>query len=371
MNGDLKDFEKISDFVSNCYGNELNKNEEETNDENTNSSNSYSNSSNNDSMDNEFALANLSKDEQIAILRSKIQQLEIVCNDLRSELNQTKCESMNNCGLQNGLKSRLTELDNSMLEMKSEQLNLQLSNQHLLKEKEKCISLLDLQVAEINKLKAELIARDETIDKMKLEMNSLLKTDLLKKQMKNIADIEEIQEKESVLSGLIANRKLCIIDSKLSGAKKTDATFIVNKNKQQQQQQPTVHTAASTAKPIMTDEETTALRDTLNQLRHNFKPSHPSLFLIDTLEERILAISERSNTNLADSEIEIMNFVSAKSNNTVPVPNSIGLITSSTSSINSSSSTPSNSSSLASSSANSPVLSTINQFQTNIRYKRL
>ena len=361
MIGDLKDFEKTSDLVGIGYGNELNKSEE-TNDENNSSSNSFTNSNSNDSIDNEFALANLTKDEQITILRSKIQQLEIVCNDLRSELNHTKSESMNNYGAQSGLKSRLNELDNSMLEMKNEQINLQLNNQQLIKEKDKFISLLDLQGVEINNLKSELVNRDEIIDKMKLEMNSLLKTDLLKKQIKNIADIEEIQEKESVLSGLIANRKLCIIDSKLSGAKKTDATFIVNKNKH-----PIVHSATSTAKAIITEEETVALRETLNQLRHNFKPSHPSLFLIDSLEQRILAISERSNTNLADSEIEIMNFISSKSNNAIPMPNSIGLITSSTSSINSSSSNSSNSSSLASSSANSPVLSTINQFQSNIR----
>jgi hypothetical protein len=38
----------------------------------------------------------------------------------------------------------------------------------------------------MNKLKADLCLRDETIDKLKMEMNSLLKTDLLRKQIKNI-----------------------------------------------------------------------------------------------------------------------------------------------------------------------------------------
>ena len=305
----------------------------------------------NDSNENDFALSNLTKDEQIAILRSKIQQLEILDNDLKSELNQTKSESMNNYGMQSGLKSRLTELDNNILEMKSEQINLQLTNQQLVNEKEKLLNLLEQQANDINKLKNELTIRDEMIDKLKIEMNSLVKTNLLKKQIKNIADIEEIQEKESVISGLIANRKLCIIDSKLSnGGKKGDSTFIVNKFKQ------------SNSKSIITDEETSLIRDTLNQLRHNFKPSHPSLFLIDTLEQSILSISERSNNS--DSEIEIMNYTKSNTKQQQP-PNSIGLITSSTSSINSSSSASSNSSSVVSSSANSPVLSTINQYQNN------
>ena len=46
---------------------------------------------------------------------------------------------MNNYGMQSGLKSRLTELDNNILEMKSEQINLQLTNQQLVNEKEKLL----------------------------------------------------------------------------------------------------------------------------------------------------------------------------------------------------------------------------------------
>lgn len=339
MNGDRKCFEEVGVAVE----------QEEEEEEN----NKLINNGDLNSSENEFVLENLSKDEQIAILRSKIQQLEIVSNDLRNELNETKSESMNNYGMQSGLRARLTELDQNLIDMKNEHINLQLHNQQLLKEKEKYITLFDLNTIEMNKLKADLCLHDETIDKLKMEMNSLLKTDLLRKQIKNIADIEEIKEKESVISGLIANRKLCIIDSKLAGStsnnnnnnKKSDTTFTVKKNNNS-----------------ITDEEKNSIKDTLNQLRHNFKPSHPSLFLIDTLEQNILAICERSHHQEIEPDIDLANYKSSKVKYSIqptqpppPPPSSIGLITSSTSSINSS--TSSSSSSNSSSSANSPILS--------------
>jgi len=82
MNGDRKCFEEVG---------VVGEQEEEEN-------NKLTNNGDLNSSENEFVLENLSKDEQIAILRSKIQQLEIVSNDLRNELNETKSESMNNYG---------------------------------------------------------------------------------------------------------------------------------------------------------------------------------------------------------------------------------------------------------------------------------
>ena len=76
-------------------------------------------------------VSGLTEAEQIAILRSRIQQLEILSSDLRNELNHTKSESMHSAGIHSGLKSRVNEQDNTILEMKKEQINMHMHNQQL------------------------------------------------------------------------------------------------------------------------------------------------------------------------------------------------------------------------------------------------
>ena len=79
---------------------------------------------------------------------------------------------MQKIGEGRGLKSRLNEQDNTILEMKTEQLNLHLKNEQFLQEIDEFKSLYQEQLNLINSLKSELHARDELIEKFKQEISS-------------------------------------------------------------------------------------------------------------------------------------------------------------------------------------------------------
>ncbi len=79
---------------------------------------------------------------------------------------------MQKIGEGRGLKSRLNEQDNTILEMKTEQLNLHLKNEQFLQEIDEFKSLYQEQLNLTNSLKSELHARDELIEKFKQEICS-------------------------------------------------------------------------------------------------------------------------------------------------------------------------------------------------------
>jgi len=80
--------------------------------------------------------------------------------------------SVQKIGEGRGLKSRLTEQDNTILEMKTEHLNLHLKNEQFLQEIDEFKSLYQEQTNFSNSLKSELKARDELIEKLKKDLNS-------------------------------------------------------------------------------------------------------------------------------------------------------------------------------------------------------
>ena len=132
-------------------------------------------------------LTNLTHDEEIAVLRSKIQQLEILCTDLRYELNNAKSNNLHSNGTHSGLKQRLDEQDNTILEMKNENLNLILVNQQLVKSKEEMNSKMDEHLDKIKSLEYELAKRDDLIAKLKLDS----------KKVKQVSEtLEIVQEKK-------------------------------------------------------------------------------------------------------------------------------------------------------------------------------
>ena len=91
--------------------------------------------------------------EQVVVLKSKIQQLEILCNDLKQELSYAKNESVHLNGLQTGLQTRLNDQDNTILQLKSEILQLNLLNEQLNNDKNDFIVKLDDRVRMITELK--------------------------------------------------------------------------------------------------------------------------------------------------------------------------------------------------------------------------
>jgi hypothetical protein len=137
-----------------------------------NTAEAYENQYYNNCEDEEgYALSSLTQEEQITILRSKVQQLEIVCGDLRGELNKNNFVSMHQVGEGIGLKTRLNEQDNTILEMKTEQLNMHLTNQQLLQENEALRVEFQKQSKLMNELKFKVFSKDEIIESLKADMS--------------------------------------------------------------------------------------------------------------------------------------------------------------------------------------------------------
>ena len=134
-------------------------------------------------------LTNLTPDEEIAILRSKIQQLEILCTDLRNGLNDAKSDTLYSNGNYTGLKQRLTDQDNTILELKNENLNLILLNQQLVKSKEEMSTKMEETSIQIKKLECEVAKRDDIIVKLKLE----------NKKVKQVSETLEIVQEKKVI----------------------------------------------------------------------------------------------------------------------------------------------------------------------------
>ena len=90
------------------------------------------------------------------MLNSKIQQMEILCNDLRQELSAAKTENRQMTGVHSGLQTRMSDQDNTILTMKSEILQLNLSNEQLNKEKADFMGRLEEKNRIINDLKVRI-----------------------------------------------------------------------------------------------------------------------------------------------------------------------------------------------------------------------
>lgn len=199
MNCSLEELEsnKHDDSLTNSPNRQLDNSTNSNNETNESSSRSSTSSS----YDQENPLSSLSLAEQIAIFRSKIQQLEIINADLKAELNQFKSEQMNKTGVQSGLKSRICEQNNTILEMKNEKINLQLNNEQLTNEKENLNEQLGQYLMQIGQFKQEMMQKDNVIERLRADICELKKekeqVKLVKQQVKQVSDtLEIVQEKE-------------------------------------------------------------------------------------------------------------------------------------------------------------------------------
>ena len=131
---------------------------------------------------------------------------------MRNELAEAKSESIEKCGTQSGINERLKEQDNTILELKNDQLNLQLVNQQLLKEKEALNLKLNECGLQIHLLKQDIAKRDQFIEQLKQDINILVdereKTKYVRQQVKQVSDtLEFVQEKEVCFVWLLFNTK--------------------------------------------------------------------------------------------------------------------------------------------------------------------
>lgn len=323
----------------------------------------------NRTSDSDEVVSGLTPAEQIAILRSRIQQLEILSSDLRNELNHAKSESMHSAGVHSGLKSRVNEQDNTILEMKKEQLNLHMINQQLEKEKEELMRKLDERAHLINRLKHELNCKNEQMDNMRADIISLTREkeeqakyvkhqDRVVKTVTSV--IEKVQENGTVLAERLesTNRKLGMIETchKDGNGKETNGKGGNHVTQRQQNH----HMQMLPVSAIISNEEANFLRESLLKLRQNIHSSHPSQLILNHLEHGFATILERSNQlNSASSSYASSSSSCTSSSANSPVMSMMPALN--TIQLGSNLSAPSSSSSSSSSAYSSSSLITVHR----------
>ena len=313
-------------------------------------------------------VSGLTPAEQIAILRSRIQQLEILSSDLRNDLNHAKSESMHSAGVHSGLKSRVNEQDNTILEMKKEQLNLHMINQQLEKEKEELMRKLDERAHLINRLQNELNCKNQQMDHMRADIINLTRekeeqAKFVKHQdrvVKTVTSvIEKVQENGTVLAERLesTNRKLGMIET---CHKDGNGKEMNGKGNHVIQRQQNSHIQMLPASAFISNEEASFLRESILKLRQNIHSSHPSQLILNHLEHGFTTILERSNQlNSASSSYASSSSSCTSSSANSPVMSMMPVLN--TIQLGSNLSAPSSSSSSSSSAYSSSSLITVHR----------
>ncbi|KAI8518682.1 Dixin [Branchiostoma belcheri] len=189
-------------------------------------------------------LEGVNPEEQVVLLQSRLDQREVECDHLRKDLSRAKQENINLHGTKVGLQSRLTEQDNSLLEMKNELLRLGFVMEQFEADKAELQRKVDEKNKMLTDLRRQLTEKDRQLDEQQ-------------------AKLEE------------AERKL------------TQA----NSSKGKDNVSSPVYNGVPTALPP--GEELQVVREALRGLRSCFQVNNPQHHTIDTLEQSIATLMER------------------------------------------------------------------------------
>ncbi|XP_019643608.1 PREDICTED: dixin-like isoform X2 [Branchiostoma belcheri] len=188
-------------------------------------------------------LEGVNPEEQVVLLQSRLDQREVECDHLRKDLSRAKQENINLHGTKVGLQSRLTEQDNSLLEMKNELLRLGFVMEQFEADKAELQRKVDEKNKMLTDLRRQLTEKDRQLDEQQ-------------------AKLEE------------AERKL------------TQA----NSSKVKDNVSSPVYNGVPALPP---GEELQVVREALRGLRSCFQVNNPQHHTIDTLEQSIATLMER------------------------------------------------------------------------------
>lgn len=351
LNENIEDVKAVKEYLLNLHNLlmkedlKIEANELQTDQVKIKVENNYYNDDNNVKQENDdYALSDLAPEEQVTILRNKIHQLENLCHDLREELNQNNYLSLHQVGEGKGLKTRLNEQNNTILEMKTEQLDSQLANQKLLKENDELKNQYQNQLDLTNSLKEKILYKDEAIRKLESEIRAILieKNEIINLNGHDKVESPMLKQKENVLMEIANNQDT---------NSKNDSTFI----------KPNKMNSQGSDQIAVTSETEQILKEALNQVRVNFKSNQFTIQLLNSLEKEIKSISNKLVKKSVCLKInKPYESVSNNSSKTL-----ISKMEGATSISSTTSTCSSSSSSVTSSSANSPVLSVTSLSSSN------
>ena len=113
--------------------------------------------------------------DKLTIINARLNQRNSAYDVLKSELNKYKEECVNLQGVKAGLNSRMSQQEQTIMQMKTQLLKLDFIQQNSDTELTELHKHLQERDREISALRSELIRRDRTVEKQRAELEDALK----------------------------------------------------------------------------------------------------------------------------------------------------------------------------------------------------
>lgn len=220
-------------------------------------------------------------EEQLIIIRSRLDQSMEENQDLKKELLKCKQEARNLQGIKDALQQRLTQQDTSVLQLKQELLRANMDKDELHNQNVDLQRKLDERNRLLGEYKKDLGQKDRLLQQQQAKLEDALRK--LSDASYQQVDLERELEQKDVL---LAHRV------------KGDTDEVTNYNSHSSQRNgfvlPVAGRAATTAThrgPQSSDLQ--LVRDALRSLRNSFSGHDPQHHTIDSLEQGISSLIER------------------------------------------------------------------------------
>lgn len=251
--------------------------------------------------------------EQLTIVSSRLDQREAEYDGLKTELNKTKEECINLQGIKAGLLSRLNLQEQTIMQLQSDSLKHELSQQQHKSEVEQLQYQLAERDKEVSALRSELVRRENTVDKQRVELEDAMRhidelqfaqagpsrhvddTIIIELQQR----IRDLQEKldsvgsyEATLSARISTQdeKMASLEDKILNPQNLQNSAVVSHG-------------------LKRSEEMEVVREAIESLRSCFRPHDPHHHTLDTLEQSIIAVhSSDQQSSSFDSDTDSVNI---------------------------------------------------------------
>ncbi|XP_031198858.1 dixin isoform X1 [Mastomys coucha] len=223
-------------------------------------------------------------EEQLIIIRSRLDQSMEENQDLKKELLKCKQEARNLQGIKDALQQRLTQQDTSVLQLKQELLRANMDKDELHNQNVDLQRKLDERNRLLGEYKKELGQKDRLFQQQQAKLEDVLRK--LSDASYQQVDLERELEHKDVL---------------LAHCMKGEADEVTNYNSHSSQRNGFVLPVAGRGAPTVTHRgpqtsDLQLVRDALRSLRNSFSGHDPQHHTIDSLEQGISSLMERLHT---------------------------------------------------------------------------
>ncbi|XP_052044340.1 dixin isoform X2 [Apodemus sylvaticus] len=220
-------------------------------------------------------------EEQLIIIRSRLDQSMEENQDLKKELLKCKQEARNLQGIKDALQQRLTQQDTSVLQLKQELLRANMDKDELHNQNVDLQRKLDERNRLLGEYKKELGQKDRLFQQQQAKLEDALRK--LSDASYQQVDLERELEHKDVL---------------LAHCMKGDADEVTNYNSHSSQRNGFVLPVAGRGATTVTHRapqtsDLQLVRDALRSLRNSFSGHDPQHHTIDSLEQGISSLMER------------------------------------------------------------------------------